>query len=146
MNEARVVAENLDIVHAIARRLSSAEADIEDLEQEGAIALLLAARAWRADGGASLRTFAGSAIKVAMFKHMCREKRAGLSGKRGRVGNASASLPRPTSCSMDMPDSKEVTLHDRVSNDAPSPETLCLLLERAIRVRAIVGASFKRAA
>ena len=101
MNEDQIVRENADLVHAAARRFVSDFSDIDDLLQEGRIALLFAIRAWRSDGGASIRTFASKAIKLALGKYSRRASRCGMQGRRGRVLEGDVKQARPSMVSLD---------------------------------------------
>ena len=109
MNEDQIVRENADLVHAIARRYLSWGVPFEDLMQAGFIGLLLAARSWREDGGANLRTYATARIKV----HV---RRAIGTDRAGKM------KPPPRETSLDSDGADDGGLHEYFPCLGPSPE------------------------
>lgn len=132
LNETQIVKENTDLVSAIARKYVSYGIPLEDLMQEGFIGLLLAARKWRADGGASLRTYAAPRIAV----HIRR-----LIG----VDRAGKIVPLPFEKSLDTGldsfrtvEDEDRSLHDLMPSSSRTPEELVCEAEQIDRVLGVL--------
>jgi RNA polymerase sigma factor (sigma-70 family) len=67
------------IVGSLARRFARSSADLADLEQEGFLGLLGAAREWREDGGATFQTFAYFHVRGRILRAAMKERRRGFS-------------------------------------------------------------------
>jgi RNA polymerase sigma factor (sigma-70 family) len=124
--ENKIVSEHFDFVRSRAKRYVGHGIDLDDLVQEGCIGLLAAARNWRVDGGASLKTYAQQWIDQYI-------RRAIGTDRKGKL------RPEPKAASLDKQrkigngDGVE-TLHDILPDDAPNPEEIATKAEQAERV------------
>ena len=92
--------------------VSSVGRAVEDLVQEGLIALMIAARRWRPDGGACLRTYSDRPIRSSMRRLIARRHLAHV-GIHKAMHLVGADVPRTTS--MDSPARSEddaLNLHE----------------------------------
>lgn len=64
-----VIQQHDSRIRHLARRFVGSGASVDDLMQEGRLALFLAAKLWRPDGGACLWTYARRAVFAAMLRH-----------------------------------------------------------------------------
>ncbi len=112
VNEAKCVKDNLDLVKAIAAKYATNGLSAEDLEQEGAIGLLIAIRKWDMTLGASLRTYAAPWVLDYIQKAIKRNS------ARGKV------CPPPVSVSFDTASDEGLSLHDTLPGPSESPEQL----------------------
>lgn len=133
--ERELIVRNLPLVRAAARRLYGRGLPREELFQEGAIGLILAARGFRPERGLAFSTYAFSRI-MGQMRHAIRREQAAL--RRG--------LPRAEADSrIPAPDDTEAAATDRVL----ARELLCALEERErelIRLRCMEGLTQKEAA
>lgn len=67
-SETEIIAKHEKLIRSLVRPFVGHGVPLEDLLQEARIGLLVAARRWRADGGASLWTYARSNVIGAMFR------------------------------------------------------------------------------
>lgn len=105
VSEPEVFAQYEPLVAKFAHRFARAPADVEDLAQEGRIALLRAARSWRPDGGASFLGYAYRSIWGAVSWAARTQARRGFRRTKGS---------RVDVLSVDAPDDNGQTLHDLI--------------------------------
>jgi RNA polymerase sigma factor (sigma-70 family) len=106
MTSARAVAEYSALVHRLVNKYGRTGADLADLEQEGFLALIKSARAWRPDGGASFLSYAWRAISGHLGR-VCRyARRRGVSAPRGNVALQFDDMDAPVG------EDEGATLHD----------------------------------
>lgn len=124
--ESRCLVENKGLVKGIAWRYRKFGVPLEDLEQEGLIGLLKAARKYRhVEGVGSLRAFAIPVIRNHIRRHI------------GTSKNGSLRLSAEH-WSMDREDSNEQTLHDYVPSPGKDPEALYAEKEQVERLLSVL--------
>lgn len=74
-SESAIIKRHERLIRYIALPFARRNADVDDLVQEGRIALLVAARSWRASEGVELWTYAWKFVLGAMFRYVSREIR-----------------------------------------------------------------------
>lgn len=85
-SENEAVTKYRPFVLKVAKKFASATVSQEDLLQEGLMAVALAWRSWREDGGANFLTWIHRPVYFAMLKVVREQKRQGGSSKGGNRG------------------------------------------------------------
>ena len=137
----QAIDEGRGIVEWLARRFARSDVDLNDLRQEGYVALLLAARTWRDDGGASFLTWARTRVYGEMRQLVRRERRRGLTARGARGEARALGFTIGHVSSLDEPAYGEDgrSLHDLIGTVAEQ-ETAACDAQHAAKVRAAVAA------
>ncbi len=126
LDEAKSYKDNADLVSVIASKYATNSFPVEDLEQEGAIGLLIAIRKWDPTRGASLRTYAAAwildHIQRAIGRTWISDETISKSKPRRKTRNIAPHI------SFDEPHSDEdmsaSSLHEVIPSPAKNPEQL----------------------
>jgi RNA polymerase sigma factor (sigma-70 family) len=125
--EARVLKDNEPFIRKLACKYAHNGVDVEDLYQEGCIGFLKALRNWKADGGASLQTYAH-------YQVVAHIQRAVGFDRKGKIRRD------PIRLSLDAEDSSERTLHEYVPDASPLPDAQYERAETRRKLNKALGA------
>jgi RNA polymerase sigma factor (sigma-70 family) len=114
ITHAEAVANHSALVHYLARRYANRGVDLEDLVQEGFLALFRAADLWRPDGGAAFGSYAYRWVAARIARAFRRARRAGFSGA------PEVTIPAPSS--MDAVGDDGDSLHDSLGGVSEDPD------------------------
>ncbi len=129
-NENLIIQENEDLVRAIALRSVSPASDLlDDVVQEGRIALLLASRTWLEDGGASLRTWAAPAIAWRISLFLRRGRKGGFLHKGALKSEQGIHKGTPGRVSFEASEMDGRPLSETVASTCSSPEETAIVNE-----------------
>ena len=90
--EAEAVARYEPFVKKMAKRFAFGDVPFDDLVQEGLVAVAVAFRSWRPDGGANFLTWIHRPVYYAMVKLVREQKRMGGRSRGGPRGEGKASV------------------------------------------------------
>ncbi len=133
LDEAKSVAEHLHVVKSIARRFATVGIPLKDLEQEGAIGLLMAVRNWD-PAGASLWTYANFVITKHIKRAIGETEDGDLVPDVSIVSRPRTSAQKAEDASWDISmdafrGDTSNTLHDVFASEAQTPEQLYIEAE-----------------
>jgi RNA polymerase sigma factor (sigma-70 family) len=137
--EAKLVAEHMELVERVAKKYAGFGVPHDDLVQEGMLGLLTAIRRWDATRSASLGTLAFFHVKAHIRKSLGLENVAPEGRKRPRREKSKRSNYTPLGTSLDAPiGDTDTPMHDVIAADGPTPEESCAQAEEVEHARETV--------